>query len=83
MHTLRAQARRFRRLFVRKEGDPCQLGRHTGQADGGTMMFTCPRCGGSHNMRAITVAADMRVEAGDLSAVDWAHEQVRRTVEGA
>lgn len=34
-------------------------------------------------MRAITVAADMRVEAGDLSAVDWAHEQVRRTVEGA
>lgn len=50
------------------------------------MMFTCPDCRRSfwqtRDMSHITAAADARIAAGDRSAVDWAHEQVRRTVEG-
>lgn len=62
----------------------CKLGRHVGQETGGTMMYTCPRCKGSfwqtQDMSHISAAADLRIAAGDRSAVVWAHEQVRRTV---
>lgn len=71
--------RRFGRLL-------CRLGRHTGQAQGGTLMYTCPDCRGSfwqtHDFSAVTAEADARIAAGDHSAVDWAQDEVRRTVEG-
>lgn len=47
----------------------CRLGRHTGQENGGTMVFTCPRCGGSFwqapDVRDLTGPADARLTAGE------------------
>lgn len=46
----------------------CILGRHTGQAQGGTLMFTCPRCRGSFFQRddysAVERKADVLIDAG-------------------
>jgi hypothetical protein len=60
----------------------CKLGRHIGQERGGTMVFTCSRCGGDFwqtaDMRAVTAAADARIAAGDHSAVSWAADEVAR-----
>lgn len=79
----RENASRFGRLL-------CRLGRHTGQAQGGTMMFTCPRCKRSlwqplrhrDRLRAVETEADLRLASGDHSAVDWAHDEVARITEG-
>jgi uncharacterized C2H2 Zn-finger protein len=46
----------------------CRLGRHTGQQDGGTMVYMCPRCGGSywqpHDYSAVTRYADLLIANG-------------------
>lgn len=59
----------------------CILGRHTGRREGGTMMFTCPRCRGSfwqtRDYSHVTRAADALI-AQDRA--DEAHELVRRKV---
>lgn len=52
--------------------DPrCIFGRHTGQADGGTMMFTCPRCHESFWQRCdyshVTRAANAAIDRGDFA----------------
>lgn len=58
----------------------CIIGRHAGQEDGGTMMFTCPRCKGSfwqpHDYSAVTSAADRLIDQGD-------HEGAERLVRSA
>lgn len=60
----------------------CKLGRHRGQEDGGTMAFTCPRCGGSFwqpdDHSTVTAAADAMAAAGDL---DGAMRMVREAVQ--
>jgi uncharacterized C2H2 Zn-finger protein len=61
----------------------CLLGRHTGQKEGGTMMFTCPRCGGSfwqkHDLRAVTAHADRLIDAGRSDeALDYARREIKR-----
>lgn len=47
----------------------CRLGRHTGQERGGTMVFTCKRCGGDywqpHDYSPVTRAADAALDRGD------------------
>lgn len=61
----------------------CALGLHTGQAEGGTMMFTCPRCGGSFWQRAdmsdVTRAADAMLDAGRVDDANaYVREEVKR-----
>lgn len=61
----------------------CMLGRHTGQREGGTMMFTCPRCGGSFWQRkdysAITRYADMLIALGQADeALRFVRDAVRK-----
>lgn len=54
------------------------IGRHTGQSDGGTMMFTCPRCRRSfwqpRDYSRATREADELIDAGDF---DGARRVVR------
>lgn len=62
----------------------CKLGKHIGQAQGGTMMFTCSRCGGSFwqrgDYRAVTALADQLIADGKgHEAVRFAHDVVRAT----
>lgn len=49
----------------------CVLGRHTGQENGGTMMFTCPRCRGSYmqplDFSHVATEADTMIAQGDVS----------------
>jgi hypothetical protein len=66
----------------------CKLHRHTGQENGGTMAFTCSRCGGSFwqtkDMSHITAAADLMVAAGrGDEAVEFARDAVKREYGGA
>lgn len=61
----------------------CRFGRHTGQADGGTLMFTCPRCGGSFvqpvDYSDVTRYADMLIENGQgEEALRFARDAVRK-----
>jgi hypothetical protein len=61
----------------------CRLGRHTGQAEGGTAMYTCPRCGGSYwqtvSMRDVQETADMMINAGRTDeALEYARREIRR-----
>lgn len=60
----------------------CTMGRHIGQSGGGTMAFTCPRCGGSYwqtqDMRDVTARADAMIAAGDEGALDYARDEIRR-----
>lgn len=61
----------------------CKFGRHTGQKQGGTMCFECPRCGGTfwqrEDFRTVTALADARIARGEGdAAVDWALGEVRR-----
>jgi uncharacterized C2H2 Zn-finger protein len=59
----------------------CIVGLHTGQREGGTMMFYCPRCETSHWQRhdysATTMRADRLIDEGRY---DEAHEIVRHEV---
>lgn len=61
----------------------CKLGRHKGQENGGTMMFTCPNCGGSYwqrgDYRAVTALADSMIAQGrGDEALSMAQDAVRR-----
>ena len=61
----------------------CKLGRHTGQENGGTMVFTCSRCGGSFwqtkDYSAVTARADRLIDAGrGEEALDLARDAVKR-----
>jgi hypothetical protein len=48
----------------------CRLGRHTGRENGGTMVFSCPNCGGSYwqpddpRLREATLMGDALADAG-------------------
>lgn len=60
----------------------CMIGRHTGQENGGTMKFTCPRCGGSFwqpaDFRATTALADRMIEGGQADeALEMAQQTIR------
>jgi uncharacterized C2H2 Zn-finger protein len=59
----------------------CMVGLHTGQREGGTMMFTCPRCRRSFWQRKdyseITRYADILIENGQA---DEAQQLVREAV---
>jgi uncharacterized C2H2 Zn-finger protein len=52
----------------------CVIGIHTGQREGGTMMFTCPRCRRSLWQRKdyshLTRAADAAIDRGDRAAAE-------------
>lgn len=60
----------------------CMLGRHTGQKQGGTMMFLCPRCGGSYwqtkDFSAVTRRADFLIRTGHA---EEGRELARKAVE--
>jgi uncharacterized C2H2 Zn-finger protein len=61
----------------------CMLGRHTGQAEGGTLMFWCPRCEESFwqekDLRHIQANADFMIEHGQCDqALDVAQAEIRK-----
>lgn len=61
----------------------CVLGRHTGQKEGGTLMFTCRRCKGSFWQRAdfsdVQVLCDKLIAQGHgREALRVAQDEVRR-----
>jgi hypothetical protein len=67
----------------------CRLGRHIGQESGGTLMFTCPRCGGSYwqslkhydRLQRVSAAADLMIAAGRADeALKYTQDEVRRIV---
>jgi uncharacterized C2H2 Zn-finger protein len=57
----------------------CKAGRHTGQAQGGTLMFTCPRCKRSfwqvEDYSDLTRLGDEMIDRGDI---EGAKAMVRR-----
>lgn len=66
----------------------CRLGRHTGQREGGTMMFTCPRCGESfwqrHDFSGVTAFADRLIDEGRPDdALRYAEDEIRRKYDDA
>ncbi len=52
----------------------CRVGLHTGQERGGTLMFTCPGCGGAFWQRRdyshITRQADAMIDRGDTDGAE-------------
>lgn len=50
----------------------CRLRRHVGQENGGTMCFTCSRCGGTYwqprDHRALTALGDAMIARGEGDA---------------
>lgn len=56
---------------------------HKGQKEGGTVIFTCPRCGGvffqRHDFSAVTKRADALISEGQSEeALRLAREEIQR-----
>lgn len=61
----------------------CRKGEHIGQEKGGTMVFYCPRCGGSfwqpYELRSLNPIADRMIDEGrGDEAIEMVRDRVRR-----
>lgn len=61
----------------------CVVGLHTGQRDGGTLMYTCPRCTKfrwqTRDYSAVTRRGDALIDEGrGDEALHYAQDKVRR-----